>query len=71
MEKDHLVSVGWSYEGIGWYSDDEKTVPVYRQYNPNATSGSHNYTTSKYENDSLVKNGWRAEGIGWYAVKEK
>jgi hypothetical protein len=50
-----LKNAGWKYEGIGWYSDYEnKGVPVYRQYNPNAVSGSHNYTTSKTENDHLV-----------------
>lgn len=73
FERDHLIEVGWSYEGIGWYSDDNEEVPLYRQFNPNVqpgaprnNSGSHNYTTSKWENDQLVKVGWRAEGIGWY-----
>ena len=68
-EKDMLVKVGWKYEGIGWYSDDAKGVPLYRQYNPNAKAGSHNYTTNKAENDMLVRVGWKAEGIGWYGVK--
>ena len=68
-EKDRLVSIGWKYEGIGWYSDDAQSVPLYRQYNPNAKAGSHNYTTSKAENDNLVKLGWRGEGVGWYGVK--
>lgn len=64
-ERDALVHAGWQYEGIGWYSGG--SIPVYRQYNPNAKSGSHNYTTSKEENDALVRVGWKAEGIGWYA----
>jgi hypothetical protein len=68
-ERDALVKVGWKYEGIGWYSDDNEEVPLYRQYNPNAVSGSHNYTTNKKENDALVKIGWIAEGIGWYGIK--
>ena len=68
-ERDQLVSVGWNYEGVGWYSDDAKGVPLYRQYNPNAITGSHNYTISKNENDFLVSVGWRAEGIGWYGCK--
>ena len=68
-ERDSLVSVGWKYEGIGWYSADSNGQPLYRQYNPNALAGSHNYTTSKNENDSLVRLGWRAEGIGWYGLK--
>ncbi|ANE23542.1 hypothetical protein AAY81_08280 [Denitrobacterium detoxificans] len=67
-ERDGLRKLGWRYEGVGWYSDTAKSVPLYRQYNPNAKSGSHNYTTSKSENDMLVRVGWRAEGIGWYGV---
>ena len=63
-----LISVGWNDEGIGWYSDDNGAVPLYRQYNPNAKAGSHNYTTSKGENDFLAANGWNAEGIGWYGL---
>lgn len=65
-ERDSLKKSGWRYEGIGWYS--KGSVPLYRQYNPNAKSGAHNYTTNKFENDMLVKVGWRAEGIGWYAL---
>ncbi|MDR2834396.1 MAG: hypothetical protein LBV67_11840, partial [Streptococcaceae bacterium] len=30
--------------------------------------GSHNYTTSKFEQNSLVSAGWRNEGIAWYGV---
>ena len=74
-ERDWLSSVGWSYEGVGWYSDDERGVPLYRQFNPNVdpaaptnNSGSHNYTKSKDENDWLVSLGWNEEGIGWYGV---
>ena len=58
----------WRGKGIGWYSDDSKTVALYRQYNPHARTGTHNYTRSKVENDWLVKLGWRAEGIGWYGA---
>ena len=65
-EKDSLIKAGWVYEGIGWYSSDEKEIPLYRQYNPNAKTGSHNYTTSKAENDMLVSLGWKEEGIAWY-----
>lgn len=68
-ERDMLVKLGWKYEGIAWYSDDEKAVPLYRQYNPNAKSGSHNYTSSKEENNYLVSIGWKAEGIAWYGLK--
>ncbi|MBR0377753.1 MAG: hypothetical protein IJI04_04980 [Lachnospiraceae bacterium] len=54
------------YEGIGFYSDSEKTVPMYRLYNPNARSGYHFFTGSKGERDGLVKAGWRDENIGFY-----
>jgi cell wall-associated NlpC family hydrolase len=43
-------------------------VAVYRQYNPNAVAGAHNFTTLKAENDNLASIGWYAEGVGWYAV---
>lgn len=65
-ERDMLVQKSWRYEGIGWQSGG--SVPLYRQYNPNARSGSHNYTTSKSENDLLVRIGWKPEGISWYAI---
>lgn len=64
-----LVDAGWTLEGIGWYSDTAKTVPLYRQYNPNEYSCNHNYTTSKEENDNLVSLGWNYEGISWYAAE--
>jgi hypothetical protein len=63
-----LESAGWVFEGVGWYSDPEEHVALYRQYNPNAESGAHNYTASKEENDALVSLGWREEGIGWYGI---
>lgn len=68
-EKRCLVNLGWVYEGIGWYSDDEKSAPIYRQFNPTLTTGSHNFTKSIYENDVLTtQRGWIAEGIAWYAL---
>lgn len=69
-ERDNLVKAGWRYEGVGWYSDPEKTVPVYREYNPNAKSGAHNFTVDESEDRNLVSVGWRAEGIAWYALKK-
>ena len=68
-EKDSLVNAGWNYEGIGWYSDPNKGVPLYRLYNPNAVAGAHHYTTSEKERNSLVQAGWKDEGIAWYGVK--
>ncbi|MGM0238048.1 CAP domain-containing protein [Enterococcus sp. AZ103] len=67
-EKNYLVSKGWRDEGIGWYSDFNKSVQVYRSYNPNAWSGTHNYTTSLAEKQNLERVGWRGEGVGWYGV---
>ncbi len=63
-EKDHLVDVGWNYEGIAWYAP-KSGDPVYRLYNPNA--GDHHYTTNKAERDHLVDVGWNDEGIAWYS----
>ena len=73
VERDHLIDVGWTLEGdnaegIAWYSDDQKRVPLYRQFNPNVdptapfnNSGSHNYTTSLEEHEQLISIGWRGE----------
>ena len=68
-ERDHLVKVGWRYEGVGWVAPAKSATPVYRLYNPNA--GDHHYTMSKGERDHLVKVGWRYEGIGWYSSDAK
>lgn len=63
-----LVSIGWNYEGIGWYTTNSGE-PVYRLFNPNATgAGSHHYTTSAAERDYLSSITWQSEGIGWYGV---
>ena len=67
-ERDHLRQVGWSYEGIGWYSDDARAVVLYRLYNPNAVAGAHHYTTNAYERDQLTNVGWRYEGTAWYGM---
>lgn len=66
-EKTHLVSVGWSFEGIGWNAPS-LGIPVYRLYNPN--NGDHHYTTSKGEHDYLVTVGWHSENIGWQSGGE-
>jgi hypothetical protein len=42
---------------------------VYREYNPNAKSGAHNFTTNKDEDTMLANAGWNQEGIAWYGVK--
>ncbi len=64
-----LVAEGWEDEGLRWYSDDAKTVPVYREYNPNEYRCNHNYTSDKEEHDGLVTLGWTDEEIGWYGVQ--
>lgn len=46
-------------------------MPLYREYNPNAITGTHNYTADKAEHDNLVAAGWKDEGIGWYGIEEK
>ena len=43
-------------------------MPLYRQYNPYAETGTHNYTADENENDALVELGWEAEGIAWYGI---
>ena len=64
-ERDHLVSVGWKYEGTAWNASKTGT-PIYRLYNPNA--GDHHYTGSDAEKNNLVKLGWKYEGIAWYSA---
>ncbi|MBF0580538.1 hypothetical protein IM774_12370 [Erysipelotrichaceae bacterium RD49] len=69
-EKDMLVQLGWRYEGSPFYSAEKgEGLPVYRLYNPNATSvGSHHYTSSQEERDALVNYGWNYEGIAWFGL---
>ncbi len=62
-EKTNLVSLGWNYEGIGWYAPLESSTPVYRLYNKNG--GEHHYTASVTERDRLVSLGWNYEGVGF------
>ena len=74
-ERDSLISAGWRYEGVGWRSASDSmgnpepdAVALYRQYNPYATTGTHNYTASRDEVNNLVSVGWRAEGVAWYGI---
>lgn len=69
-EKNHLIKVGWQYEGIGFHAPKKSNTPVYRLYHPGLRD--HHYTTSTYERDTLVAyHGWRDEGIGWYSSDMK
>ncbi|MGG5316138.1 hypothetical protein [Enterococcus sp. AZ072] len=70
-EKDMLVKTGWHYEGVGWYSDTNKTIKLYRAYNPNAKAGSHNYTVNGAEQNMLIRNGWKDEGLAWYGTNRE
>ena len=65
VETDQLRAIGWSYEGVAWYTPGTG-VAVYRLYNPN--TGDHHYTTSLGERDNLVRVGWRDEGVAWQAA---
>ena len=70
-EKNNLIRLGWKDEGIGWYSanpNDASSIPLKREYNPNAFANNHNYTTSVEEHNYLVSLGWRDEGNAWYAI---
>lgn len=67
-ERDHLDSIGWNYEGIGWDAPDTGS-DVYRLYNP--YGGDHHYTLSANERDMLVNAGWRYEGVGWKSADPK
>ncbi|MBR4457189.1 MAG: leucine-rich repeat domain-containing protein, partial [Solobacterium sp.] len=69
QEKNHLVSIGWKYEGVGFKAPVKSSTPMYRLYNPNA--GDHHYTSLAAERTSLLKSGWKDEGIGWYADDAK
>ena len=68
-EKNNLVSLGWSYEGVAWYAPGYSLAPVFRLYNPNA--GDHHYTMNSDERSNLIKVGWNDEGIGWYSSETK
>ena len=67
VERDHLVKVGWRYEGVGWTAPKTSKTPVYRLY----SGTDHHYTTSKDERDHLVSVGWKDEGVGWYSDDAK
>ncbi len=68
-EKNHLASIGWNYEGIGWIAPKLSSIPVYRLYNPN--SGDHHYTLDENEKNYLASIGWNYEGIGWYSDEDQ
>ena len=66
-ERDGLVAVGWTDEGLGWVAPTSGD-PVYRLYNPYVTGGDHHYTLSWDEVETLREAGWEYEGVGWYSA---
>lgn len=68
-EKEHLVSLGWKDEGIGWYAPSASATPVYRLYN--SVGAEHHYTYNTEERNYLISIGWKYEGIGWYSDDAK
>ena len=66
-ERDVLVSVGWTFEGIGWYAPAEGDE-VMRLYNPFVAGGDHHYTLDANEYKELQELGWKGEGLGWYSA---
>lgn len=67
-EKNHLVSLGWIDEGVGWYAPKSGNA-VYRLYN--GIGGEHHYTLSTKERDALINAGWKYEGTGWYSDEDQ
>lgn len=66
-ERDGLVAVGWTYEGVGWVAP-EAGDDVYRLYNPYVPGGDHHYTLSWGEVEVLRAAGWEYEGVGWFSA---
>lgn len=69
-EAQSLVNKGWRWDNNGapaFYSAGN--TKLYVSYNPNAQSGSHNYTTSSYEQNSLLQNGWKYGSVSFYVSK--
>lgn len=64
-EKENLVEIGWSLDGIAWYAPKEGT-PIYRLYNP--YDDFHFYTSSQKEIDTLTPLGWTVDGVVSYSV---
>ena len=69
-EKNTLIRLGWRYEGIAWYSDTSKDVPIYRDCKSSQSKFNHNFTSSLIEHNHLTAtSAWRSEGIAWYGCK--
>ncbi len=62
-EKDLLLSVGWTLDGVAWDAPAEG-IPVYRLYNP--YDDWHTYTISVSERDTMAAAGWQVDGVVSY-----
>ncbi len=60
------VNQGYTYQGIDFYSDNERTVEVYRL--ANERTGFEFLTASKRERDAMLNAGWTAQGVACYAI---
>lgn len=70
-ERDSLVKLGWTYEGVAFEAANKGEAgvkPVYREYNK--YDGNHNWTLNKHEHDSLVAAGWTGEGESWWVPSQ-
>lgn len=65
VEKNALVSTGWSLDGIAWKAPT-LGVPIYRLYNP--YDDFHFYTTSEEEIARLIPLGWTEDGVASYSA---
>ena len=66
-EKNQLVKVGWSLDGIAWNAPSSG-LPVYRLYNP--YDDWHTYSLSQEEIDTLVPLGWKVDGVVCYSATQ-
>lgn len=67
-ERDQLVNVGWSYDGIAWNAPASGNE-VYRLYNP--YDDFHFYTKSMEEVNALTPLGWQLDGVVCFSASEK
>lgn len=70
-ERKSLIKIGWTNEGVGWFSDTNKALPVYTLFNSYAKIATHHYTTQVSERDHLVSLGWiytKSAGPSWYGT---
>ena len=68
LERDNLISVGWTLDGIAWNSP-VGGEPVYRLYNP--YDDWHTYSKSQEEIDQMVSQGWTVDGAVCVSAGEK